>query len=114
VEIKILDKLLNDPNRSNYEKKHLITMQDYFVFKDFLCIVFECLSKSLYDVILQTEKGLPLDMVRDYLRQILEALITFKDSDLIHCDLKPENIMVDDDLKTLKLIDFGSAAFNGH
>jgi dual specificity protein kinase YAK1 len=89
-------------------------MQDYFVFKDFLCIVFECLSKSLYDVILPTEKGLPLDMVRDYLRQILEALITFKESELIHCDLKPENIMVDEDLKTLKLIDFGSAAFNGH
>jgi dual specificity protein kinase YAK1 len=63
-------------------------MQDYFVFKDFLCIVFECLNMSLYDIILQTEKGLPLDQVRDYMRQILEALITFKDANLIHCDLK--------------------------
>ena len=89
-------------------------MQDYFVFKDFLCIVFECLNMSLYDIILQTEKGLPLDQVRDYMRQILEALITFKDANLIHWDLKPANIMVEDDFKTLKLIDFGSAAFNGH
>ena len=88
-------------------------MQDYFVFKDFLCIVFEILNKSLYDLILQTDKGLPLDMVREYLRQILEALVTFKDANLIHCDLKPENILVAEDLRLLKLIDFGSAAFNG-
>ena len=89
-------------------------MQDYFVFKDFLCIVFDCLNSSLYDVLSKTEKGLPLDEVRQYLRQILEALITFKDANLIHCDLKPENILVMDDLKTVKLIDFGSAAYNGH
>jgi len=114
VEIKILDKLVNDPYRSEFEKKHLINMQDYFVFKDFLCIVFDCLNSSLYDVLSKTEKGLPLDEVRQYLRQILEALITFKDANLIHCDLKPENILVMDDLKTVKLIDFGSAAYNGH
>lgn len=114
VEIKILDKLINDPYRSEFEKKHLINMQDYFVFKDFLCIVFECLNQSLYDILSKTDKGLSLQEVREYLRQILEALITFKEANLIHCDLKPENIMVEDDLKTVKLIDLGSAAFNGH
>lgn len=89
-------------------------MEDYFVFKDFLCIVFELLSQSLYDVISQTERGLPLDRVRNYLKQILEALVTLKQSNLIHCDLKPENIMVGHDSSQLKLIDFGSCATNGH
>lgn len=89
-------------------------MEDYFVFRDYLCIVFELLDKSLYDVVSQTERGLPLDDVREYLRQILEALVSFKNSDLIHCDLKPENILVDSSGKNLKLIDYGSAAFNGH
>jgi dual specificity protein kinase YAK1 len=51
--------------------------------------------------------------VREYSRQILEALVTFKDANLIHCDLKPENILVDE-TNSIKLIDFGSAAFNGH
>jgi dual specificity protein kinase YAK1 len=105
--------LVNDPARCHFEKRHLINMQDYFVFKDFLCIVFECLDKSLYDIILETEKGLPLAQVREYVHQMLEALVTFKDANLIHCDLKPENILTTAD-KNLKLIDFGSAAFNGH
>lgn len=68
----------------------------------------------MYDIISQTERGLPLDRVRHYLRQILEALVSLKQSNLIHCDLKPENILVGADSSTLKLIDFGSAAFNGH
>jgi hypothetical protein len=44
VEIKVLQKLLNDPERSEFEKQYLIKMEDHFVFKDFLCIVFELLS----------------------------------------------------------------------
>lgn len=70
-------------------------MVDYFVFEEYLCIVFELLEKSLYDILSQTERGLNLDTVREYVRQIIEALITFKQANLIHCDLKPENIMID-------------------
>ena len=89
-------------------------MQDFFVFRGFLCIVFELLDKSLYDIISKTERGLPLHQVREHLRQILEALVTFKSAGLIHCDLKPENILVEADGSSTKLIDFGSAAYQGH
>ena len=89
-------------------------MQDYFVFRDFLCIVFELLSKSLYSLVQETDRGLPLHTVRDYIRQILEALVTCENSNLIHCDLKPENILVAEDGVNVKLIDFGNATFNGH
>ena len=90
-------------------------MQDYFIFRDYLCIVFEILSKSLYDAVQETELGLSLDTIRNYMRQILEALVICKQSNLIHCDLKPENILITkDDGVNVKLIDFGSAAFNGH
>ena len=88
-------------------------MQDYFVFKGFLCIVFELLDKSLYDIVSNTKMGLSLNEVRSFLRQMLGGLVTIKDANLIHCDLKPENIMVHEDGKTVKLIDFGSATFNG-
>ena len=47
------------------------------------------------------------------MRQMLQGLVTIKDANLIHCDLKPENVLVHEDGKTVKLIDFGSAAFNG-
>lgn len=49
VEIKILEKLNNSPDRTEFEKQHLIKMEDYFVFRDYLCIVFELLSSSLYE-----------------------------------------------------------------
>ena len=83
-------------------------MQDYFIFRDYLCIVFEILSKSLYDAVQETELGLSLDTIRNYMRQILEALVICKQSNLIHCDLKPENILITkDDGLNVKLIDFG-------
>jgi serine/threonine protein kinase len=88
-------------------------MQDYFVFKGYLCIVFELLDKSLYDIVSKTKMGLPLNDVRDYLRQMLNSLVTIKDANLIHCDLKPENILLHQDGKTIKMIDFGSATFHG-
>ena len=111
VEIKILHKLHEDSGRSEFEKQHLIKMEEYFVFQGYLCIVFELLDKSLYDIVSKTERGLPLDQVREYTRQILESLVSCKDVNLIHCDLKPENILVEDNGLKLKLIDFGSAAF---
>lgn len=76
--------------------------------------MFELLDRSLYDIVSNTERGLSLDQVREYLRQTLEALVSCRNANLIHCDLKPENIMVEDDGRTVKLIDFGSGAFLGH
>lgn len=51
VEIKILKKLNEDQGWSQFEKQHIIDMQDYFVFRGYLCIVFELLDRSLYDIV---------------------------------------------------------------
>lgn len=43
---------------------------------------------------------------------MLEVLAVLSESDIVHADLKPDNILVifeGDDLKSLKLIDFGSS-----
>jgi hypothetical protein len=45
---------MDDPNRLDFEKQHLIQMQEYFVFKGYLCIVFEMLEKSLFDIVSTT------------------------------------------------------------
>ena len=46
--------------------------------------------------------------------QILEALVVLRDASIIHCDLKPENILLHPaGSGRLKLIDFGSACFEG-
>ena len=72
----------------------LVRMLDFFVFRDHLCIVFELLSASIYDLLKENLfQGLSLNFSRLIISQIIDALKIVKDAKLIHCDLKPENIL---------------------
>lgn len=44
--------------------------------------------------------------------QIISALYFLKNHNIIHCDLKPENIMIEQNTNNIKIIDFGSAIIN--
>jgi dual specificity protein kinase YAK1 len=69
-------------------------MLDFFVYRDHLCIVFELLSVSLFDLLKEDNfNGLTLNFTRLIVSQILEGMKVIKDARLIHCDLKPENIL---------------------
>lgn len=54
----------------------------------------------------------PLDAVRDIVRQIIAGLAAFQRADIVHQDLKPENIMVNRDGR-VKILDFGTALIAG-
>lgn len=70
-------------------------MLDFFIFRDHLCIVFELLSASIYDLLKENMfQGLSLNFSRLIISQILEAMQVVKDAKLVHCDLKPENILL--------------------
>jgi serine/threonine protein kinase len=59
------------------------------------CLVFECLGRSLYDYLkIHNYKPFPMYCVRDFARQLLEALDFIHGFGLIHTDLKPENILL--------------------
>ena len=110
VEVRILQ-LLN----KSFDLR-VVKMLDYFVFRKHLCIVFELLSVNLYDVIKHNNfRGLPFTMVKSIVDQLNRQLVCLKLSNIIHCDLKPENVLLATKKNTkIKLIDFGSAAFEGH
>lgn len=89
-------------------------------------MVFERLGLSLYDLIKKRDyKGLPIAMVKSISRQLLSALKFLKPLEIIHTDLKCENILfAESQLSTgedglplpastkIKLIDFGGATYD--
>lgn len=111
VEIGILQ-LLNT-NADPYDKRHIVRLKDFFLHQGHLCLVFELLSLNLYELIRRNKfRGLSISLVRVFTSHILEALAVLKESSIIHCDIKPENILLKDSFSgEVKLIDFGSACF---
>jgi protein phosphatase len=53
-----------------------------------------------------------VEIVISYVKQIIQGLRAFHRQEMLHCDLKPENIMIDQ-LGQIKIIDFGSARIAG-
>lgn len=108
VEVKILHLLReSDPNNS----RNIIQMKNYFLFRNHICITFELISISLYDFLkLNSFAGIPEGLIKDFTFQILNALDFISNLGIIHCDLKPENVLlVNAKKRDIKLIDFGSS-----
>jgi dual specificity tyrosine-phosphorylation-regulated kinase 2/3/4 len=58
-------------------------------------------------------RGLALAQVRDILAQLLAALQLLYDHSIMHCDIKPENVMMAGRKRSgIKLIDLGSSCFS--
>lgn len=92
-EIKIARLLNNtfDP----HNQRHIVRLLESFEYMNHICLVFELLSMSLLDVLTQNQfRGLPLSVVQRFTRQILTALVALEEANVIHCDLKPENVLL--------------------
>ncbi|KAI3624750.1 PRP4 [Malassezia furfur] len=94
------------------DKKHVVRLYRHFMHRGHLCMVFESLSLNLREIVKRFGKdvGLNLQAVRAYMQQALLALALLRQENLIHADIKPDNIMVNDAKTLLKLCDLGSAS----
>ncbi|GAB2272464.1 CAAX prenyl protease 1 [Dionaea muscipula] len=135
IEIDVLQKL----SSHDVGGARCVQIQNWFEYRNHVCIVFEKLGPSLYDFLRKNSfRSFPIDLVRELGRQILESVAFMHDLRLIHTDLKPENILlVSPELvkvpdykylsrstnngsyfknlpksSTIKLIDFGSTTYD--
>ncbi|MCJ1244781.1 U4/U6 small nuclear ribonucleoprotein prp4 [Trapelia coarctata] len=108
-EIEILQKLAQmDPD----DKKHLIRLERYFEHKSHLCMVFENLSINLREVLKKfgRDVGINLKAVRAYAQQMFLGLSLLRKANILHADLKPDNVLVNESRNFLKICDLGSAS----
>lgn len=108
-EVQILNKLKQaDPD----DKKHIVRLERTFEHRGHLCLVFENMSMNLRDVVKRFGKdvGLNIRAVRAYAHQIFLALSLLKKTGVMHADIKPDNILVNEQKTLLKLCDLGSAS----
>ncbi|UQC86471.1 uncharacterized protein CLUP02_11972 [Colletotrichum lupini] len=107
TEIAILQKL-NDADPEN--RKHIVKFERHFDHKGHLCMAFENLSLNLREVLKKfgNNVGINLSATRAYAHQIFIGLAHMRKCSVIHADLKPDNILVNESRNVLKICDLGT------
>ncbi|KAJ1480894.1 kinase-like domain-containing protein, partial [Baffinella frigidus] len=97
-----------------------VQLYKYFHYKGHLCIVTELLGDSVYHQLRrfrQTRRMVSLKTIWAVAKRLLEALAFLRSVQLVHADLKTENVLLSKPGMTLdgdvdvKLIDFGGATW---
>jgi serine/threonine-protein kinase PRP4 len=91
----------------------IIRLLHTFTHKKHFCLVFESLESDLRELLKRHGRntGLDISAVKIYARQMFMALHHLEQAEVLHADLKPDNILVHQDNQYIKLCDLGSAMF---
>lgn len=110
VEVKILDHLRKKDRDSSHNVIHML---DHFYFRNHLCISFELMNLNLYELIKKNNyQGFSLSLIRRFAHSLVQCLRLLYRENIIHCDLKPENVLLKQrGSSSIKVIDFGSSCY---
>lgn len=127
VAIKVIDKL-RFPTKQEAQLKNevailqnlshsgVVNLERMFETPERIFVVMEKLNGDMLEMILNSEKGRLSERITKFLiTQILVALKHLHSKNIVHCDLKPENVLLssNSDFTQVKLCDFGFARIIG-
>ncbi|XP_055853207.1 serine/threonine-protein kinase D1 isoform X1 [Episyrphus balteatus] len=127
VAIKVIDKL-RFPTKQEAQLKNevailqnishcgVVNLERMFETPERIFVVMEKLKGDMLEMILSSERGRLSERVTKFLiTQILIALKHLHSKNIVHCDLKPENVLLSSDAEfpQVKLCDFGYARIIG-
>ena len=96
-EIKVLSKMCH-PN--------IVSIYDYFSDEKYSYLIMEYCSEGNLEQYIEKNGQVPLELLRKFSRQLLDALIYCHKHKVVHKDIKPANVLIDSMLN-VKLADFG-------
>ncbi len=91
IEIKVLNRICDEDIDGRYNVVHV---RSNFNFRGHLCFAFEILGTNLYEWLKAGQ--FRLGVIKVFALQILQCLKLLKSLNIIHCDLKPENVLLVD------------------
>jgi len=127
VAIKVIDKLRFPTKQEaalknevqilqNLSHPGVVNLERMFETPERIFVVMEKLRGDMLEMILSSEQGRLSERITKFLvTQILVALKHLHSKNIVHCDLKPENVLLssDSDFPQVKLCDFGFSRIIG-
>ncbi|HPU44099.1 MAG TPA: CHASE2 domain-containing protein [Dictyoglomaceae bacterium] len=94
------------------DHSNIVKVLDHGKEEDYLFMVMEYVSGKDLKKILEEKGPLPVPFVTEVIKKVVEALSYANSKDIVHRDIKPQNIMITNE-GNVKLMDFGIARIGG-
>lgn len=89
----------------------VVGIKEAFKKKGKIYLIFQYFSKNLLNVIETYEAGIPAKSIKNIVYKVIKCLKFLHNKNIIHRDIKPQNILLDDKDELLKVCDLGFARF---